>query len=174
MTRRHPARLPKLWLMTDERMGAGLWRALQRLPRGSGIVFRHYRTPVAERRRLFRRVAAVARARGLVLVRAGDGPLGPEAGTHGRRGDRLVTWPAHDRAEALRGVRAGADLLFVSPVFATRSHPDAPALGPAKARRIAAGLPVRAVALGGVTPARGRALVRAGWWGWAAIDAWLD
>ena len=173
MTRRHPAAPPKMWLMTDERMGPGLWRALKRLPRGSGVVFRHYRTLPAERRRLFRRIAAVARARGLVLVRAGDSSLGAEAGTHGRRGGRLVTWPAHDRAEALRGVRAGADLLFVSPVFATRSHPDAPALGPAKARRIVAGLPVRAVALGGMTPARGRALMRSGWWGWAAIDAWL-
>jgi len=159
--------------MTDERMGDGLWRALKRLPRGSGIVFRHYATPPAERRRLFRRVAAIARARGLVLVRAGDGPLGAEAGTHGRPGRGLVTWPAHDRAEALRAARAGADLVFVSPVYPTRSHSDAPALGPRAARRLAAGLPVRVVALGGVTPKRGRVLIAAGLWGWAAIDAWL-
>jgi thiamine-phosphate pyrophosphorylase len=137
------------------------------------VVFRHYATPPTERRRLFRRVAVVARARGLVLVRAGDGPLGPEAGTHGRRGRGFVTWPAHDRAEALRGLRVGADLLFVSPVFATRSHAGAAALGPAAARRIVAGLPVRVVALGGMAPARGKTLMRAGWWGWAAIDAWL-
>jgi thiamine-phosphate pyrophosphorylase len=160
--------------MTDERMGAGLWRALQRLPRGSGVVFRHYATPPAERRRLFRRVAVMARARGLVLIRAGEVPLGAEAGTHGRRGGGLVTWPAHDRPEALRGVRAGADLLFVSPVFATRSHAGTAALGPVKARRIAAGLPVRAVALGGMTRKKGRTLIRSGFWGWAAIDAWLD
>jgi thiamine-phosphate pyrophosphorylase len=174
VTRRHPAEPPKLWLMTDERMGEQLWRALRRLPRGSGVVFRHYHTPPGERRRLFRKVAAVARARGLVLVRAGEGPLGAEAGTHGRRGAGLITWPAHDRAEALRGVRAGAGLLFVSPVYATRSHPGAPALGPGTARRIAAGLPVRAIALGGVTREHGRSLIRAGWWGWAAIDAWIE
>ena len=84
-----------------------------------------------------------------------------------------MTWSAHDRAEALRGARAGADLLFVSPVFATRSHAGAAPLGPTAARRVAAGLPVRTVALGGMTPARGKALMRAGWWGWAAIDAWL-
>lgn len=175
MTRRHPACLPKIWLMTDERMGAGLWHALRRLPRGSGVVFRHYRTPPVERRQLFRRIAAVARARGLVLVRAGEGPLGGgEAGVHGRRGRGLVTWPAHDRREALRGVRAGADLLFVSPIHATRSHSGAPALGPGAARRIVAGLPVRAIALGGVTREQGRLLIRAGFWGWAAIDAWID
>jgi thiamine-phosphate pyrophosphorylase len=174
VTRRHPAEPPKVWLMTDERMGDRLWRALRRLPRGSGVVFRHYATPPVERRRLYRRIAAVARARGLVLVRAGEEALGVEAGTHGRRGGGLTTWAAHDRAEALRGMRAGADLLFVSPVFATRSHAGATALGLIRARRIVAGLPARAVALGGMTPARGKALMRAGWWGWAAIDAWLD
>ena len=174
MTPRHPSMPPRLWLMTDERMGEGLWRALRRLPAGSGVVFRHYSTPLAERRVLFRRVAAIARARRLVLVRAGRGPLGPgEAGMHGRRGAGLVTWPVHDRRAAMAAVRAGADLLFVSPLYPTRSHPDAPALGPVRARRLIAGLPVRAIALGGVTPARGRALMRSGFWGWAAIDAWL-
>jgi thiamine-phosphate pyrophosphorylase len=173
VTRRHPTRLPKIWLMTDERMGDRLWRALRRLPRGSGVVFRHYATPPGERRRLFRRVARIAKARGLVLVRAGDGPLGGgEAGTHGRRGRDLVTWPVHHRREATAAVRAGADLLFVSPIFATRSHPGAPALGPAGARRVTAALPVPAIALGGMTPARGRRLMLGGFWGWAAIDAW--
>ncbi|MBY8829133.1 thiamine phosphate synthase [Hephaestia sp. CMS5P-6] len=173
VTRRHPARLPKTWLMTDERMGDGLWHALRRLPRGSGIVFRHYATPPAERRRLFGRVARIARQRGLVLVRAGAVPLGGgEAGTHACRGRGLVTWPAHDRGEAVRGARAGADLLFVSPVYATRSHPGAAPLGLAAARRIVAGLSVRAIVLGGVTPARGRIAMRCGFWGWAAIDAW--
>lgn len=173
MTRRHPTEPPKVWLMTDERMGDRLWRALHRLPRGSGVVFRHYATPPATRRRLFRRVARIAKARGLMLVRAGEGPLGGgEAGTHGRRGHGLVTWPAHDRREATAAVRAGAGLLFVSPVFATRSHPGAPALGPAGARRVTASLPVATIALGGMTSTRARRLIPAGFWGWAAIDAW--
>jgi thiamine-phosphate pyrophosphorylase len=38
--------------MTDERLGDALWTALRRLPRGAGIVFRHYATPPAERRAL--------------------------------------------------------------------------------------------------------------------------
>jgi len=170
MRRRHP--LPRLWLMTDERMGEGLWAALHRLPRGAGIVFRHYATPPAERRALYRRVARIARQRGLLLVRAGPERLGEEDGVHGRRGAGLVTWPAHSRREAVRAVRAGAAVLFVSPVYATRSHPGAPALGEAAAARIVAGLPVAAIALGGVTPARGARLIRRGFHGWAAIDAW--
>jgi thiamine-phosphate pyrophosphorylase len=158
--------------MTDERLGDALWMALHRLPRGAGIVFRHYATPPAERRVLYRRAVRIARARGLVLVRAGPDRLGYEEGVHGRRGAGLVTWPAHSRREAIEGVRAGAAVLFVSPVYATRSHPGAPALGEAAAARVVAGLPVAAIALGGVTPARGARLMQRGFHGWAAIDAW--
>ncbi len=169
MPRRHP--VPHLWLMTDERMGAGLWRAVQRLPRGSGIVFRHYATPDIERRRLFARLLRIARRRGLVLVRAGATPLPGEMGTHGRRGRGILTWPAHDRREAVAGVRQGVDALFVSPVFATRSHPGAPALGPRRARAIISGMPAARIALGGMDARRFARLT--GFDGWAAIDAWL-
>ncbi len=157
--------------MTDERIGDGLWAALRRLPRGAGVVFRHNATPASERRALFRRVMRVAQARGLVVVRAGDRAGAGEDGIHGTaRGRGLRTAPAHDRREAVTAVRRGADVLFVSPVFATRSHPAAEALGARKARRIARGLPVTAIALGGMDARRFRKCT--GFDGWAAIDAW--
>src|SRR3546814_3022387 len=46
MHRRQP--LPHLWMMTDERQGETLWRALYRLPRGAGVVFRHHSLPPRE------------------------------------------------------------------------------------------------------------------------------
>jgi thiamine-phosphate pyrophosphorylase len=165
-----------LWLMTDERIGAALWPALEALPRGAGVVFRHYRTPLTERRLLFARLVRIAQRRGLVLVRAGDTPLGRgEDGVHGsrKRARGLRTWPVHSRRDAIAGARAGADLLFVSPIFATRSHPRAHGIGVRQARQIVRGLPIRAVALGGITAAHGALLTKAGFWGWAAIDAWL-
>ena len=85
MRPRHPAIVPRVWLMTDERI-PDLLATVRRLPRGSGIVFRHYATPFTERRRLFRRLRSIAAARGLLLVRAGDDPMPGEAGTHARRG----------------------------------------------------------------------------------------
>jgi thiamine-phosphate pyrophosphorylase len=165
--------LPTQWLMTDERLGDDLWRALDALPRGAGVVFRHYATAPAQRRALFARVARVARRNRLVLVCAGAQP-GRADGIHGRRpapARGLHSWPAHSRREALAGVRAGADLLFVSPVFATRSHPGARALGSRAARAIIRGLPVPAIALGGMSAERLRRLH--GFYGWAAIDAWI-
>lgn len=173
MPRRHPRPLPRLWLMTDERMGEGLWPALARLPRGAGVVFRHHATPPAARRALLRRVEAVTRARRLRLVVAP--PAARRHDLHGvrrslRRG--LVTRSAHGRTEALRAVREGADLLFVSPVFATRSHPGGRALGAVRLGLMIRDLRVPVVALGGMDATRFRRLRRYGVFGWAAIDAW--
>jgi thiamine-phosphate pyrophosphorylase len=166
------ARYPRLWLLTDERMGERLLPALRRLPPGSGVVFRHYSLESAERRPLLRDVRRIARARRLVVTVAQPARIGCADGVHGTaRGSGPRTWPAHDRREAVAGARAGADLLFVSPVYLTRSHPGAPALGPARAAAIGRGLGVKLIALGGMTPRRFRAARSLGFHGWAAIDA---
>jgi len=171
MPTRHPP-IPRLWLMTDPRLGDALWDALARLPRGSGVIFRHYQLPAAERRALFARIAKVARRRGLVLLRAGAEPMRGESGTHGRRGRGLTTWPVHSRREAIAAIRAGADALLVSPVFPTRSHPGAPVLGPVRFGLLVRGLAVPVIALGGMNAQKAKRLRALGIHGWAAIDAW--
>lgn len=176
MHRRHP--LPRLWLMTDERMGdEGLWRALGRLPRGSGVIFRHYRT--TDRRALFERVRAVARRRGLVLLLSGTPreAVGWRAdGAHGRSPHiwasrpLLRTAPAHDAREL---ARARAHAVLLSPVFATRSHPDKRTLGPLRFGLLARGSRAPLIALGGMNARRYKRLAPLGAFGWAGIDALL-
>lgn len=172
MRSRHPA-LPQRWLMTDERTGESLWMALEGLPRGSGVVFRHYATPLAERRRLFARVARIAQRRRLVLVRAGADRLGRgEAGVHGWAFTTgLRTMPAHSRRELVAARRMRADAVFVSPVFATRSHPGSARLGRARFGLLIADAEAPVIALGGMDERRFRSLPRKVH-GWAAIDAW--
>jgi thiamine-phosphate pyrophosphorylase len=169
--------LPRLWLMTDERMGDGLWEALARLPRGSGVIFRHYAT--RERRALFDRVRAVARRRGLLLLLAGS-PREAAAwradGVHGRSPHRRMprplvrTAPVHDARE-LAAARGHA--ILVSPVFATRSHPEARTLGPARFAPLARLSRLPVIALGGMDARRFRRLAQLGAYGWAGIDAFL-
>lgn len=174
MRARHP-RIPAIWLMTDERIGDALWTALGRLPRGSGVVFRHYGLSAAERRALFARVARVAARRGLVLVRAGGAAGRDGAGTHnGARPVRpgIRTFSAHSRREAVAAIRRGADALFVSPVHPTRSHPGARTLGPVRLGLMTRGLNVPVIALGGMDARKARALRLPGIHGWAGIDAW--
>ena len=98
MRRRQP--LPRLWLMTDERQGEGLWRALERLPRGAGIIFRHYSLPAGERRALFERIKPVARQKRLMLLlagSAGEARAWGADGSHGRS-SRLAPIPGRRRS----------------------------------------------------------------------------
>ncbi len=169
MRRRHP--LPRLWLMTDERQGDGLWSALERLPEQSGIVFRHYSLGQSERRQLFERVKAVSRERRLTLLAAGA-PLPGADGVHGRRGAGLVSASVHNLRELRAAERAGVDLVFLSPVFATRSHPGGRPLGPGRFALIAHQAKVPVIALGGMDAEKARSL--GGAYGWAAIDAWTS
>ena len=177
MQRRHP--LPRLWLMTDERQGDSLWPALEGLPLFSGIVFRHYGLPSEVRRALFGRVRAVARRRGLLLLLGGtqsEALAWGADGSHGRgqraSPGRLRSAPAHDLAEIRAAERAGADLIFLSPVHATRSHPGAEPLGPRAFSALARATRLPVIALGGMDAQKAGRLDCA--YGWAGIDAWTD
>lgn len=181
-----PPPLPRLWLFTDERVGEEtLVRTVATLPRGSGIVFRHYRTPPPARRTLYERIRRLARRRGLTLVLAGtpaqalawhaDGwhgaPRGRSAPGLGRARRLIRSAPAHDATEMNRARRAGVDLIFLSAVFPTRSHPGRATLGPLRFAALAALSDKPVVALGGLSAQRYHRLRALGAYGWAAIDA---
>jgi thiamine-phosphate pyrophosphorylase len=155
--------------MTDERQGDRLWTALARLPQGGGVVFRHYRLPREERKALFSRVRRIAGERGLTLLVAGL-PLAGANGVHGRRGAGLRSASAHNLRELKAAERRGADLVFLSPVFATHSHPKAKPLGPRRFALLAHQAKVPVIALGGMDAEKFRSL--GGAYGWAGIDAW--
>ena len=74
MTARQTA-WPHTWLMTDERLGARLWEAIDRLPENSGVVFRHYALGPVERLSLADKVASTCRSRGFALAVAADADL---------------------------------------------------------------------------------------------------
>lgn len=165
--------------MTDERLGDRLFEVIGRMPAGTGIVFRHYGLDREQRREWAHKIAAVARERGLLLAVAGDVRLGDEIGAdmvHNPGGpcDRQFSRSAHSAAEVREAIEAGASLIFLSPIFPTRSHPRTPALAPGEVARILADCPVPVIALGGVTRARFAAIEKRGFYGWAGIDAWLS
>lgn len=168
--------LPRLWLMTDERLGDTLIPAVERLPRGAGIVFRHYSLPEGTRRALFNRIRSAARRRGLLLLLGGpdwQSRAWGADGSHGRgRGSGLRSTPVHDLAEIRAAERDNADFLFLSPVLPTRSHPRAPVLGLEGFARLARRTRLPVIALGGVNQESADGLLAAGAYGWAGIDAW--
>jgi thiamine-phosphate pyrophosphorylase len=166
--------------MTDERIGDRLWQVIGALPRGAGIVFRHYVTPDDVRIPLARDVAGHCAEGGLMLAVARDVELARQVGAQlvhnpvGEADSLPVSRSAHSLEEAQAACKGGAALLFVAPVFPTRSHPGRPALGREEAVRIAQACSVPAIALGGVRRANFEPLRRGGFYGWAGIDAWLE
>lgn len=156
-----PSKLPRVWLMTDERQGDSLLDTIAALPKRSGIVVRHYGLTRKDRDALIAAVTRKARRYGhLVLI----------GGKHHARRHGAVTAPVHSISERIAAERAGAKLLFVSPVFPTRSHPGARTLGRVRFGLLIRGNRVPVIALGGMTRGRAATLKHFNIYGWAAID----
>lgn len=172
---------PRQWLMTDERLGDRLWGAVERLPAGSGIIFRHYSLGNSDRFELGLELARRAGERKLALGVAGSRKLADRLGAalvHNAEspGGLPSSMAVHNEAEARAARRAGATLAFIAPVFATRSHPDRPALGIDRAAELAALAGCPAIALGGMDELRFAELESAHpgvFHGFAGIDCWL-
>ena len=174
MSRRHLA-LPRVWMLTDERQGDVPERIAARLPRHVGVVVRHYSLSLAERIALARRVARTGR----FTAFAGSIAEAQRARAHGvygrsaKRSPLPRLYPVHSRAEIVAAERAGAALMLLSPVFPTRSHRGAPALGAVRFGLLARQTRTAVVALGGMDARQAKRLGKLGAQGWAAIDAWI-
>ncbi|HSF12788.1 MAG TPA: thiamine phosphate synthase [Erythrobacter sp.] len=169
--------LPAIWLISDARNNAVLEKALARLPRGSGFIYRHYHLPDAERYVRFRALRRIAKARGHVVILAdsaltarewrADGNYGSPLSLYPRRRGLLHLATAHNLAELGLAARLGADAALLSPVFPTATHPGGKVLGPVRFQLLARQSQLPMIALGGMTKSRARALA---WPRWAAID----
>lgn len=179
-----PCDLPPLILMTDMARLPDPVAAVAGLPPGAAVIVRH--GDAGARRALVHDLRPLCRRSGLRLLVAADPALAATVdGLHlpeamARRRQRrpapgwLVTAAAHSPAALVRAAAAGADAALLSPVFATRSHPDAVALGPLRFARLVRGAPLPVYALGGVTLETVPRLSASGAAGVAGIDLFVQ
>lgn len=174
-----------MWLFTDPGRLPDSLAAAARLPRGAGVVHRHFGEPgaIAQAAPL----AQLARARGLTLLIAADVDLARRVGAAGVHipqrflGDRRLrrrwrrdwirTAAAHDARAIRRAAAAGMDAAFVSPVFPSRSPSAGRALGVLRLAGLAQNAALPVMALGGVTPVTAARVLNVGVVGVAAVDA---
>ena len=182
------ARLPALVLMTDDERLPDPLAAAARLPRGSMVVVRARQS--SHRAKLARALAPIAKARRLTLVIANDAALATRVRAQGLhlsearareamhwralRPQWLITAAAHSLEACAVAKRAGADAVFLAPVFQTSSHPNRPGLGALRARLIARQARLPVYALGGIDARRAIQLSRAPFAGLAAIGAFSN
>lgn len=89
-------------------------------------------------------------------------------------GNMLLSAACHDAHELARAERIGADFVYLSPVAATNSHPNAALLGWAQLRVLCAASRVPVYALGGMTPPDLALAARAGCQGIAMLSGVWD
>ncbi len=168
--------LPDLWLLSDPRNDELLPRALRALPRGSAFIFRHYHLDPRSRRARWDELMPLVREGGLLALLSGSDDQAREWGAVGSYGppeavgeapELLRVATVHDANEIAHANASGADAVMLSPVFATRTHPNITPLGPERFHALAALAEMPVIALGGMTFERAREL---GWGRWAAID----
>ena len=144
--------IPKQWLIINGEIDERTFARLAELPRGAGVLILCKLRP-ADRRR-FRWIAA---SRQLALVHE-------TAGTAAR---------VHNLRELTRARLRGARLILISPIYATRSHPDWQPLGRMRVATLARLAGCEAIALGGMDERRFGRVRKLGFIGWAGIGSWL-
>lgn len=175
---------PRVFYMTDSARHPDPLAVVRRLPRGAGVIYRHYDHP--GRDRLAATLARLCRRRGLVLL-IGNDPrlaLAVEAqGVHFSEGvgrnlvpplrrlasHWLVSMSVHSFSAVAWANRLGVDLMLASSVFPTPSHPGGRTLGIAGLARLCRKARCPVYALGGVTEAHWPELQRVGAAGLAGI-----
>lgn len=168
--------LPRTWLMSDPRFGDRLYQSVQKLPRGSGVIMRHYDDP--NRQEIYKNLARICRRRGLKLILAGDAErclkYNAEGYYYGRpqkirkRYNSITLFGVHDEHEIRKAQILGADAYMVSPIYSTNSHKGQRPLGLLRFRKLSRLCDKPVIALGGMNQARFHSIKHVH--GFAAID----
>jgi len=169
--------------MTDEDRGGDPFDMVRQLPKNSILIFRHYTDPT--RVQLAHQIVRACRRAGVYCLIAGDIGLARKSksdGVHfpehqlGRLPVRrfmptqwITTGAAHNHKSIRRIEVLGLDAALLSPVFSSKSHPGAKALGIWKFTVISRRAEVPVIALGGVRVDHLRRLRLAGASGVAGI-----
>jgi thiamine-phosphate pyrophosphorylase len=176
--------LPRAFFVTDPVRTPDPLAILKRLPRGFGVIWRHFGSP--SRLATGLALARVCRKRGLILLVANDPALATRIGASGvhwperqlkgvraRKAGWIETAAAHSRAAIARAAGLGVDAVLVSAVFPSQSPTAGPALGALRFRLLTRSVQLPVYALGGVSADNAaRAMHNAA--GWAAIEGVVE
>lgn len=176
--------LPRAFFVTDPVRTPDPLSIVKRLPRGFGVIWRHFGSP--SRLATGLALARACRKRGLILLVANDPPLAarigaagvhwPERqlkGTRPRRPGSIETAAAHSRIAIARAAALGVDAVLVSAVFPSQSPSAGPALGALRFRQLTRSAPLPVYALGGINAGNAASIMHNAA-GWAAIEGVMD
>ena len=179
---------PTLWFFTDNLRNPDPYAILNQLPKNTGIVFRDYNIP--KRNHIAAKMAEFCRKKDLVLLIGGDSKLAVEVGATGvhipeynsqtlpylkiQKPNWIISTSVHGKRSYQKAKSLGINIIFLSPVFTTSSHPRGKPLGSLYISRLARDFGVFSIALGGVNLKTVDSLNGTGVNGIAAISGLID
>jgi len=186
--RGNPAQhLPTVFFITDPDRTLHPVTVAERLPRGTGVIFRTFGHAGSET--VAFRLAETARRRGLILLIGADASMAARVGAHGvhlperdlrlapgirqRRPDWLITGAAHSSRALIRAEASGVDAVLLSAIFPSNSPSAGRPIGPVRLALMARSIKTPVFALGGVNGRTAARLVGTGSSGFAAAEGLL-
>ena len=175
-----PDGFPPAFFLTDPNRIDDPVVVAERLPRGFGIIYRHFGAP--DRVEIAIQLARVSAGRGLTLLIAADPDLAHAVGADGvhwperlrqsalsSRGTvGLQTTSAHSARSLRQADHQGFDAAFVSAVFPSRSPSAGTPLGLARYRSLVKTVSIPCYGLGGINSSNALAIARLG--GFACVE----
>ena len=156
--------IPFLWIVTDEQRAPDPTKIIEKFPKNQniGIIFRHYKSKY--RRDIAEELSKLCRLRNYLFFVAEDLNLATKVNASGvhlprwskpKRINRrfLTSTTLHSKNEIRNVISSKPSIVFVSPVYSTKSHPEKPPLGPIRAALLAKQIQFGSlsIALGGIT-----------------------
>ncbi|WP_304186832.1 thiamine phosphate synthase [Phenylobacterium aquaticum] len=173
--------LPALLAFTDPQRTPDVEAMARALPRGTALVYRAFGAPDAQA--AARRLKAICRARGLILLIGADASLAARAGADGvHLPERLAHrapalrrtyphWLVTAAAHGPRATRVRADAVVVSAIFPSASPSAGKPIGTLRLAQVVRGAASPVYALGGINDKTARRLLSTGVIGIAAVES---
>ena len=149
---------PSLWYFTDEDKTKDIINILNRLPTYSGIVLRSYCSK--ERKTIIKIVLRIAKRKNFMVLMASQPRVhGNINGLHlpkweykcrKNTKEHIISVSAHSLKDKRKIINTKADIVFLSSVFHTNSHPKRKHLGIIRFGLLARNLARPIIALGGI------------------------
>jgi len=176
---------------TDRKRCANLSLTIAKLPKNSAVIFREYDLKSDEREALAKEIIAICRAKNHKILIAKDLALARKLGadgTHFSDHDKLplqifnrqnyprkfiFSFACHNFLSVIKLQKLEADLIFVSPIFATKSHPNAAPIGLRQLSKIIRYSKIPIFALGGINKKNVYAIKKLGACGFGAIENFI-
>ena len=151
-----------MWIVTDEERAPDPIKIINKLPKNLkiGIILRHYKSK--SRLNIAKKLSKICKLRKYIFLIANDQQLAIKVNASGihvpswstlRRINRrfLISTSLHSRKDLRNVTLSKSSIVFVSPVYFTKSHPDKKPLGPIRAALLAKQSKLNSIALGGIS-----------------------